>query len=236
MHQALNSWYQYHDVAAAAKEFAPLPPSTQTGGSLHTRERAQGIFELYVDHESKSYSPMQVLHQEVEFKLDMPMDRVFSGRMDMIVEWEGGIYVLDHKTTSKGATAYFFSQFRPNLQMDGYCYACRELMGTCLGVIINAISLAAKPQERFGRRVSTRTVRELDSFPGIFTEWAEKLEQDIEALSDPEATRFPFAPNTTRCSDWGGCFAKDVCIYGEDASTIERVFGSQDENEGVEDA
>jgi hypothetical protein len=130
----------------------------------------------------------------------------YAGRLDEVVEWNGQIYVVDHKTTSQ-LGSYFFKGFRPNVQMDGYAFACRKLWGQCSGVVINGVSIAAKPKERFGRDVSTRTPEEIDRFAEQFELWTNEIENSINSKVWPL--------HYTACHNYGDCRYLELCLYGE---------------------
>lgn len=51
----------------------------------------------------------------------------WSGILDRIVEWQGGIYYVDIKTSSYPCDTKFFEKFRFNGQMLGYAWAGRQL-------------------------------------------------------------------------------------------------------------
>lgn len=74
---------------------------------------------------------------------------VFWGRLDAIVQaqHDGGIYVLDHKTTSKLST-WKTEKYRVDSQMSGYTWAAQKQLGrTVTGVFINFIEFAKLPSD-----------------------------------------------------------------------------------------
>ncbi len=96
----------------------------------------------------------------------MANDRVYIGRRDRVVDWQGAIYVMEHKTMSQlGYTT--FNRFKPNLQVDGYIYATRQKYPTCHGCVVDAI-LVAKTKEDYARKIETRTDEEIAQFPTVF--------------------------------------------------------------------
>jgi len=211
IHTALLSWYTTHNLELALKCLEEIPKDI--GDDRRTKEHASVILTEY----TKRYTsePYTIKQSEVEFAIDMSNGRTYSGRIDQIVEWNGQMYVKDHKTTSQLGLS-FYRSFRPSVQMDGYCYACRELCGSCSGVIINGISVAANPKERFGRDISSRTAQELDRFKEQFGKWCEQIEISV--------LKKDFFSNYTSCSHWGQCNYLELCIYGEDERTLELKF------------
>jgi len=212
-HDALYLWYTSKSAEECLAVFQAIPKTISD--EKRTREHAEVIFKGYI----KKYptEPWTTRSLEVEFALDMPNGAMFTGRIDKIIEWEKSVYVLDHKTASQlGLT--FFRSFRPKFQIDGYCYACRELSGSCAGAVINGI-LVAKAKVDFARDISSRTVRELDSFPEQFTIWTDDMERGMLAK------RFPM--NTQQCNKYGECVYKELCVYGEDGAELRFDVGKE---------
>lgn len=210
-HDAMYIWYTTGDAEKAKKVFETLPKFI--ADDRRTAEHGKVIFEQYVERWGKE--DWETLYLEKEFIVDMGSGKMYAGRIDKICKWNGMIYPLDHKTTAQ-LGSYFFAGFRPSVQMDGYCYATRELCGSCAGMIINGISIAANPKERFGRDISTRTPMELDRFPVQFDIWTKWIET---AMLTKE---FPLY--YTHCSNFGKCPYWELCVYGEDERTIEMKF------------
>ena len=215
-HQALLIWYNTGDVEKALPVFEEIP--RDIGDDRRTKEHASVILKEYV----KRYKdePYTIKQQEIEFNVDMGEGRSCVGRIDQIIEWSKQNYVKDHKTTSQlGLT--FFRSFRPSVQIDCYIYACRELCGQCSGAVINGISIAAKPKERFMRDVSSRTPGEIDRFREMFHLWCGGIEVAL--------LRKEFPMNYTNCNRYGECVFKELCIYGEDEKAVERICGTNKE-------
>jgi hypothetical protein len=209
-HEALLVWYKSGDRALAIKEFDAIP-TVGIGDDRRTREHGQVIFDEYISRWGKE--SWEVLYLEKEFMIEMPNGKKYGGRLDEVVKWNDQIYVVDHKTTSQ-LGSYFFKGFRPSVQMDGYAYACRKIWGQCSGIVINGISSAAKPKERFGRDVSVRTPDEIDRFEEQFEMWTNNIEQDYMN------GRWPLY--YTACNNYGQCMYWNLCVYGE--GNVEEKF------------
>jgi len=211
-HEAMLEWYKTNDKEKALKVFGQLP--TGINATDHkTKEWGESIFKQYVLRYPNE--PSKTLHLEKVFRIAIG-DRLFGGRIDRIEEWGEHIYVDDHKTTSR-LGASFFVKFRPNVQIDGYCCACREIVGRCNGAIINGISTAMKPKDRFQRFPSSRTDAEMDQFRKVFTDWTDDIERDVEKNYFPMKTNY--------CSYWGKkCKFWELCVYGVGEKYIEQNF------------
>lgn len=189
-----------------------------------TREHGKLITKEYLDYYSQD--PITTLDDyiEIEFMLSFVDGTFLAGRLDKLVEYEGGIWVMDHKTASS-VGKNFYEDARPRLQFDVYCWACRELVGECRGIIVDGISTAGNPKQRFGRCISPRTDRELDE---RITETG-KVVRDIHTRMDglipanamDYASRFPMH-TAYGCSLYYGCIYKPFCIYGY-SKDLERV-------------
>jgi len=93
---------------------------------------------------------------ELSFSLplfDYPLDRmgiksvpvIYIGRIDLPVQWDGSIWILDHKTTSMLGAQYFEAATMSSQQL-GYVWAFQELTKQkCQGFIINAIRVKQPP-------------------------------------------------------------------------------------------
>lgn len=62
---------------------------------------------------------------------------LFTGRIDLVIE-DKGLWVVDHKTTSRGG-AEFHDYFNLSLQTRGYALACQKLGIPVIGLILNAV-------------------------------------------------------------------------------------------------
>jgi hypothetical protein len=199
-HDVLKVWYKSGVVEEAVKGFQQLP---QTMDDDHrTREFGEAVMKEYVRRYSKEVG--ETLHLEVRGNLEIG-SRMYVFVIDRIERWNQAVYVDDHKTTKYLGTS-FFGQFRPNPQMDGYAWATRELVGECNGVVINGISVARNPKERFQRFISPRSKEEMDKFPTQFTEEVEDIERNY--------ARGVWPQRTTWCHQYFvDCEYCPLCIY-----------------------
>lgn len=120
----------------------------------------------------------------------------YGGIFDTLVDFNGQIYVLEHKTTTQMGQ-YFFNQFKPNNQVTGYVWLAKELSGRCDGALINAIGLYKASPTKFERNISTRNQFELD-------QWKLDLWTEACAIRDHELNgHFPMRSKT--CTLYGAC-------------------------------
>lgn len=214
-HEVLLEWYKTGDKEAAIKKFEPLP--SVMSDDHRTKEWGEAIFKQYVERYKTEQGT--TLHLEKQFIIDMG-GRLYAGTIDRIEDWTGQVYVDDHKTT-KSLGLSFFNAYRPHPQMDGYCYACREIVGKCHGAIINGISVAKAPKERFQRFPSSRSEKEIDMWRVDFIDWTDRIMGDVERKHFPRSTVY--------CNRWGKCRFWELCTYGEDEKLIEMNYKVDEE-------
>jgi len=210
-HEALDVYYEegktLTDAITTLRENLPA----QVGDPTKSREHGELLLQEYFKKWGKD--PWIIRDKEVEFQVDMPNERIFSGRIDLIIESSTGIYVVDHKT-SRSVSSQFIKEYDPpNLQMEGYAYACIELVGECRGVIINGISTAKNPSDRFCRIVPPRKP---EIYPIIFKESVDRFES--------YAAQNYFPKNLASCNHYGGCPFRDTCVYGEKKEILAMKF------------
>jgi len=177
-------------------------------GDKRTLERGVKVLADYTKrYEGKIF---EVLESEVSHS-KVTDGVTYCGRMDKIIRWEGGIYVMEHKTTSQlGFT--FFNQFALNHQIDGYIWLCKDKMGECAGVLIDAV-LIAKTKFNAMRDVATRTEDDMKVFELELLDIAANIYYANETGSYPK--------NKSMCEYYGECPYRDACLYHDDKRIIE---------------
>jgi len=215
-HKALYRWYDKQPVEECVKAFESL--SNRVTPDFRTRGWGEAIFKQYVEMYGKE--PYEVLHSEKTGVVEIG-ERLYGFTLDQVVK-DRYIYVVDHKTTLTLGSS-FIERYRPNTQIDGYCYACLVLVGECMGAIINGISTAQNPKQRFLRGTSPRTREEIMRFPEIFSYWTGMIEWSIKNNT--------FPMNTGSCHRWGKCMYWDLCVYGEHERVIRFKFKRGEDDE-----
>lgn len=99
---------------------------------------------------------------------------LLCGHLDRVVEFGGGNYVMDRKTTKSTLSDSYFDQFAPNTQMTLYTLAAKVVLDTPIkGVIIDAMQILIKePYTRFARGFTYRTPAQLE-------EWLDDLNSTL---------------------------------------------------------
>jgi hypothetical protein len=116
---------------------------------------------------------------------------LLCGHLDRVVNFLGGTYVMDHKTTKTTIGDYYFDQYEPNNQMTIYTLAAKVIFKTPIkGVIIDAAQVAVG-FSRFARGMTYRTDAQLE-------EWVTDLRHWL-ALAEHYATERYWPMNDTAC-------------------------------------
>lgn len=103
-------------------------------------------FERFPTLESLPYT---VYPDKVELEISVPLDDegryLITGRVDAVVESDGHLYVMDHKTAAK-IDSFWASQFKNDSQMSGYTWAVAAQLGApIVGVLINGVQIGKLP-------------------------------------------------------------------------------------------
>ena len=185
--------------------------TNETKDELRTVNKGIELINLYTKKYTKE--PFKYLHTETPFALPLQNDIVLCGKEDAIVDWND-VYVFERKTTSRlGIT--FFKKFRQDYQIDIYCLACRELMGSCAGAIIDAVRVC-KPKAKMDvdlvRDVVGRTDKDLDT----------AREEIINIVDDMRKGKI--YKNKMSCYTWGGCEFLPICESHENPKVIRDFY------------
>lgn len=148
----------------------------------------------------------------------------YGGIYDMLVEFGGQMFVVDHKSTSILGGGYF-NQFKPNNQMTGYIWAANLLSGyhfddpsvrpLVTGAIINAIGIYKKGATKFEREITSRTYTEIH-------EWLGNLYAECCVLQNFKQTgQWPM--RTGACTLYGLCEYHSVHSLAHPVERMKRL-------------
>lgn len=179
--------------------------------SLHntkTRDTLIRSIVWYFDHFEDDPAPTVILPDgkpAVEYSFALPVDNdiVFCGHIDRLVDYAGGIYVMDQKTAGNTITPRYFEGYSPDVQMSMYSWAGGIIFDVPVkGVIIDAAQIAVG-FTRFSRGFVPRSTQILD-------EW-----YDMTMLTIEDAQRSTkenqFRMNRASCGNYGGCEFRNIC-------------------------
>ena len=121
----------------------------------------------------------------------------YGGIFDLLIDWAGTIYVMDHKTTTQFGSSYH-NQWRPNNQITGYVWGAQELSGRRVGgAVINVIAWYKASATKFDRHITNRD-------PVDIVVWKENVRR-IANLIQRANLLDEFPLNTKSCTLYGLC-------------------------------
>lgn len=208
IHQSLDAWYKEKDVDHAVELFKATYVESEEDDK-RTHKMGEWILRNY--HSKYVDQPFKVLSTEREFTLPLPNGNKLIGRIDKIVEWDGAIWGMDHKTTSALGDSYM--RFHtPNLQFSGYTWAIQQLgFPQCAGILVDAILVAKGLLDTTSRGKLVPLRRDFAyRSPGDIEEYLSvvgQIQQDIE-LSESTGV---WIPNFEACTDYGECPYRKIC-------------------------
>ena len=207
IHSALDVWYVNHDLEATLAKFSE---EFKADPDDDKRTPVMGFWILKNYHEKYQDQPFKVLATEQEFTIDLPWGKKLIGRIDKIIEWDGVVWVMDHKTTSQLGDGYM-KMHTPNMQFTGYVYAANKLGFKCQGALVDAILVAKGLLETSSRSKLTPLRRDFAyRSEGDIEEYLRTIydiQQDIELCENSQW----WNQNQDSCTDYGECPYRKVC-------------------------
>jgi len=214
IHKALASWYTHHNLGGAIAAFKGEYKNSDD--TLRTVDKGIQILQGYAEKYKKE--PFSIVFTERGYAIPLGriegVDTIYAGRLDGVVKWGEAFYVLEHKTTTRLGYSYF-EQFTPNLQIDGYAILCRELMGRCDGVLVNAIGFNKVKKTDFIRSIANRTEEDIKR---ALTNIRLIVLSVLRSEKNGE-----FYQNKLMCNYYGRCPYKDFCESNFDERVL-RIY------------
>jgi hypothetical protein len=195
------------------KETGLMGPWTPDHNSK-TRETLIRSVIWYIEHFKEDPATTIILANgkpAVELSFKMPLERhsadgqpyFLCGHLDRVVEFTGGTYVMDRKTTTSTIGSYWFDQFEPDNQMSLYTLAAKVIYKTPVkGVIIDGVQIAVG-FSRFSRGFTHRTDAQLEEWLDDTYNWFK--------IAERYATDEIWPMNDKSCHHFGGCVFRKVC-------------------------
>lgn len=137
---------------------------------------------------------------ELSFTLEMSADILYAGHLDRVVDYGGGLYWMDQKTTGKTLGQFYIDQFTPDNQFTGYTWAGKTILHSPIrGGIVDAAQIAVG-FTRFARFFVSRGEDEID-------EWISDVKETVHRTQEYTA-RGSFPRNRTACFN---CEYRKLC-------------------------
>lgn len=203
-------------IALGLAELTRFYGDFDAGSGAKSLERMQGALLFYFDTfplDSDPATPIQLPdgRRGIEWSFAEPLPflhpetgnpLIYAGRMDMLVDFAGGTYVLDDKTTS-ALGASWSRQWELRSQFTGYCWAARRAGIPANGALIRGVSIL-KTKYDSAVAVTNRGEWEIDR-------WEVELHRTVRAmLAAYEEGHFSHNLDHA-CANFGGCLFMQVC-------------------------
>lgn len=219
LHLGLEVWYRTKnlDNAIAAMEFEW--PADHDNEDFRDLYKCVSVLREYVEEYPRE--PWTV----VGYGTDQPMVEVsftlplldangnqlstfdgyrimYGGIIDLAFDFNGQLYIMDHKTTTRLGD-YYFNQYKPNNQMTGYIWGMSQLTNrTVGGAWINAIGLYKKSPTKFKRGLTQRSAEDIAA-------WVHDVHHSCNLMRAAMITG-EFPKFTNACTLYGKCEFYDV--------------------------
>lgn len=227
LHEGLAEWYRTKDPVRALQAIHERWPTNVPIDDYRTREKCIGVMSDYIRtyHKSDAFSVVGAPDNPmIECTFTLPLGKFldcetcgvhpledghcpkcgteceeieYGGIFDGLIEFNGSVYVFEHKSTSQMGS-YYFNQFKPNNQVTGYIWAAGHLSGKRVGgALINAIGVYKSSATKFERSITSRSSIEIE-------EWRENVRSTCQQIRDCER-RGHWPMHTGSCTQYGLC-------------------------------
>lgn len=197
--------------------------------SAKSAERMSGAYEFYFSNyplETDECKPATLPggKKGIEFSFThmLPLKHpttgnplLYCGRMDVLAEFAGGIFIVDDKTTSSlGAT--WSRQWDLRSQFTGYAWGCREAGIRADGVLVRGVSIL-KTRYDTQQAISYRPEWQVDR-------WFEETLAWIEDMIKCYQTGIWKHNLDHACAEYGGCQFRLVCQSQDEEPWLAQYF------------
>src|SRR3990167_2962552 len=234
IHSALEEYYKGKGVEVAKEGFREEYPDQLSPDDL-AKTQANGcvLIEAYVKHYVEEDKKWTVKAVEVTDRFELVNGVTFTVKIDLIVEQQGCIYFVDHKTTGKAFNWQYWSQFEPNTQLTAYTAYCQAKFGECSGGIINGLQLGYRQRAykgepagfhySFQRQLFNRNRGQVEAWKWDALEWIKKVEGAKKEYNwiDGFSANSVWPKNEGQCRF---CSFKEICISCADPQIIEQLY------------
>lgn len=214
IHLGLETYYRGGEWEKVRDSFVKsYPDQLQADDLAKTQENGITILQAYIEHYREQDKRFKILACEETDTFEIAPGIRFKVKIDLIVEnlEQGGIYVMDHKTTGKGFDFRYWSQFEPNSQLTGYVAYAKFRFGACSGAYINGIRLGHRQRAykgepagfyyEFQRQLFNRNQTQIENWKRDVLLWVKQMAQ---------AKVDGYGKNMGQCNNF--CSYKPVCM------------------------
>lgn len=140
---------------------------------------------------------------------------LYCGRMDMIVNYAGGMYGEDDKTTSS-LGASWSKQWDLRSQFTGYCWGAKAAGFPLQGFLVRGISIL-KTKYETQQAITYRPQWMIDR-------WYSQLRRDVRNMLHCYETGVWDWDLDHACTEYGGCVFRKVCLSAQPQPWLENDF------------
>ncbi len=199
--------------------------------SAKSADRMAGALVYYFDQytlESDKAIPISLPggKRGIEFSFSEPIDALhpetsdpilYVGRMDMVVDFAGGMFGEDDKTTSS-LGASWLKQWDLRSQFTGYCWGAARHNLSLQGFLVRGVSIL-KTKYDTQEAITYRP-------PWMIEQWYERLLRTVEDMKRAWESGLwdQTGQEGGNCNDYGGCPMRRVCLSSDPAPWLEAEF------------
>lgn len=195
-------------------------------GAAKTADGMAGALEYYFTAfplDTDRAKPHKTLagNSAIEFNFVLPIPEVchpetgepilYSGRFDMLADWNGSLYVEDDKTTSQ-LGASWGKQWDLRSQFTGYCWGARTFGYDVRGALIRGIAILKRGYNH-AEHVTYRPQWMID-------QWYKQLVRDLQRAIDCWRENYWDANFANTCASYGSCTYMPLCTTDDPESWI----------------
>ena len=140
---------------------------------------------------------------------------LYVGRMDAIINYAGGIYICDEKTTTQ-LGASWSRQWDLRAQFTGYAWGCQQSGIRVDGAIVRGVSIL-KTKYDTQQAISYRPEWQVERWYEEMLDWVE----DIKKCWETGKYRHNF---DHACAEYGGCTFRQACCSQDETPWLETYF------------
>ena len=238
IHSGLEAYYKGQGLEASVNRFKESYPNQLSQEDLSkTQANGEVLLKAYFGHYLEEDKKWTIKAVEVADTFEMAPGVPFTVKIDLVVEQQGCIYFVDHKTTGKAFNWTYWGQFEPNSQITAYTAYCQSKFGECSGGIINGLQLgfrqraykgeAARFHYSFQRQLFNRNRQQIEAWKQDTLWWIKQINGIKEATNHIGSWR----KNEGQCRF---CSYKEICISVNDEQIKEQLYEKVNATEYLE--
>jgi len=207
--------------------------------SAKSAERMCGAFEFYfsnypLDHDDGHPITVPGGARAIEYSFAHPLPiqhpvtgnpLLYVGRMDAIIQYAGGCYICDEKTTTQ-LGASWPRQWDLRGQFTGYAWGCQQAGIKVEGAIVRGVSIL-KTKYDTAQSINYRPEWQINRWYDELLEWVEDTIRDWKQRGPDKPWRHNLDHS---CAEYGGCQFREACLSMDEQPWLETAFERREWN------